>query len=454
MLLPFSFAFAVAWNFPEQVGAPADIPHLTYALFIATALSISALPIIAKILMDLNLYRSDLGVTIVAAAVFNDLLGWMVFAVILGLSGLGGGHALPIGQTLTLTLGFTAAMLTVIPWLLHRLLPWIQAYASWPGGVLGFALSGALFSAAFSEWMGIHAIFGSFLFGVALGHSSHLREHTRTTIDQFVSFIFAPLFFASIGLHVNFATHFNLTLTLLLFALSFSGKVIGSALGGRLGGLSWRHAWGAGFGMSAQGTMGIILGVLALQLGLITQELFVSLVVVALLTSLASGPLLQQALRLKKKRLFTDFLDPTGFVGVRPGSHREETIRDLIEQIAPNTGLPSETIAQAVLARERLMATGIGNAVAVPHARLDPLRKPLLAIGLYPQGVDFDAPDGQPAQIICLILTPKDDSGAQLEILADIAATLRDELLREKLLVCDSYTAFLAQIRTFSKRSE
>ena len=88
-------------------------------------------------------------------------------------------------------------MLTVIPWLIDRALPWIQAYTSWPAGVLSFALSLCLFSAAFTEWIGIHAIFGSFLAGVALGHSSHLRERTRTTLEQFISFIFAPLFFAS-----------------------------------------------------------------------------------------------------------------------------------------------------------------------------------------------------------------------------------------------------------------
>ncbi|HDR47119.1 MAG TPA: hypothetical protein ENN94_05390, partial [Geoalkalibacter subterraneus] len=97
MLLPFSFGFAAAWWTPGLVGYQAPAPPLPFALFMATALSISALPIIAKILMDLNIYRSDLGVTIIAAAVFNDLLGWLVFAVILGM--IGAGHGMPLAHT-------------------------------------------------------------------------------------------------------------------------------------------------------------------------------------------------------------------------------------------------------------------------------------------------------------------------------------------------------------------
>lgn len=447
MLLPFSLGFAVAWWAPTLVGYQPGVPLLAFALFIATALSISALPIIAKILMDLNIYRSDLGVTVVAAAVLNDLLGWLVFAVVLGMVG-GTGHGLSLGHTLWLTVAFTAAMLTVVPWGIHRLLPWIQAYTSWPGGVLGFALSFCLFAAAFTEWIGIHAIFGSFLAGVALGHSTHLRERTRATIDQFVSFIFAPLFFASIGLRVNFVTHFDLQLTLTVLVLAFSGKVLGSALGARFGGLPWRESWGAGFGMSAQGTMGIILGVLALQFGLIGQQVFVSLVIMALITSLISGPMLQQILRLKKPRRFIDHLDFQSFINRLHGTTRREVIEELAEVLAKTTGRDKQEVVAAVLAREEIMATGIGKGVAVPHARLPGLNGPLVGLGLSVAGVDFDAPDGEPARVICLILTPQHDNGAQLEILADVAGTFKDAEMCERVFRLNNYTEFLALVKS------
>jgi Kef-type K+ transport system membrane component KefB/mannitol/fructose-specific phosphotransferase system IIA component (Ntr-type) len=446
MLLPFCLGFSAAWWTPGLVGYQPPAPALPFALFMATALSISALPIIAKILMDLNIYRSDLGVTIIAAAVFNDLLGWLVFAVILGM--IGAGHGMPLEHTLWMTLAFTAAMLTIIPWCLHRVLPWIQAHTTWPGGVLGFALSICLVSAAFTEWIGIHAIFGSFLAGVALGHSSHLRERTRATIDQFISFIFAPLFFASIGLKVNFVENFNLLLTLTILILALSGKVIGSALGGRFGGLTRRDAIGVGFGMSAQGTMGIILGVLALQFGLISNEVFVSLVLMALVTSLVSGPMLQRILHLKKPRRFIDFLQPQGFITCLEATDRWEAIRELSRNAAPHASLDVGVISAAVLSRERLMATGIGEGVAVPHARLPGLSTPIVAIGLSPTGIEFDAPDGFPSHIICLILTPHNDNGAQLEILADIATTFKKPQLRDKTLTVNGFTEFLALVRS------
>lgn len=446
MLVPFSLGFAVVWWAPGVTGYQAGVNHLAYALFMATVLSISALPIIAKILMDLNIYRSDLGVTVIAAAIFNDLLGWLVFAVVLGLLGIGDG--MHLGHTLWLTFAFTAAMLTIIPWIIHRILPWIQAHTSWPGGVLGFALSFCLIAAAFTEWIGIHAIFGSFLAGVALGHSTHLRERTRTTIDQFVSFIFAPLFFASIGLKVNFVEHFDLLLTLTILGIALTGKVTGSALGGRFGGLPWRESLGIGFGMSAQGTMGIILGVLALKFGLINQQVFVSLVVMALVTSLVSGPMLQWILRLKKPRCFTDYLQTQSFVNHLEAADRWQVIHELSLVTAPLAGIDTAIITAAVRAREKMMPTGIGNGLAVPHARLPGLTAPLVAIGLSSPGIDFDAPDNSPAHVICLILTPLNDDNAQLEILADIATTFKVREIRDKVMNVAGFTEFLALVRS------
>lgn len=448
MALPFGLGFAAAWFVPEYLGAHPGSDPLTFALFMATALSITALPIIVKILMDLNIYRSDLGVTVVAAAVLNDLLGWIVFAIVLSMAGGGVSAHFTLGHTIALTLLFTAGMLTVVPWLIHRMLPWIQAYTTWPGGVLGFVLSLTLLCAAFTEWIGIHAIFGAFLAGVAIGQSKHLREQTRSIIEQFVSFIFAPLFFAGIGLHVSFSRHFDPVLTVCVLLLAVSGKIIGSTLGARAGGLGWREAWGIGCGMSAQGTMGIILGLLALKFGVISEHLFVALVVMALVTSLMSGPLMQRVLRLKKPRRFTDHLPARGFQRRLQGRTRPEVIAELAEGMAKSAGLSVAVITAAVLEREELMATGLGNSLAVPHARLPDLETPLVAVGLSEAGIDFEAPDGSLAHVIFLILTPQQDNGAQLEILADIAHSFKSEEVREKSRTVASYTEFLALVRS------
>jgi len=445
---PFAIGFGMAWWLPQQMGIAAGIDPLIFALFIATALSISALPVIAKTLMDLDLYRSDLGMMVIAAAVFNDLVGWIIFAVILGMLGTGGGHALSVAGTIWLTLGFALFMLTWGRALLHRALPWVHAHTSWPGGVLGFALALALVCAAFTEWIGVHAIFGSFLAGVALGDSSHLRQRTRATIAQFVSFIFAPLFFASIGLKVNFVAHFDLLLVVLVLVISCIGKVVGCGIGGRLAGMPSREAWALGFGLNARGAMEIILGMLALQYGVIDERLFVALVVMALVTSLMSGPAMQWLLRLKKPRRFLDFLRPKAFfVNLKAGC-RDEAIDELSLPLATALGLDPQLVATAVRERERLMATGLGSGLAVPHARLEGLAGPAVGLGISRAGIDFDAPDGRPANLIFLLLTPRDDDGSQLEILADIARTFRARDAREQALKATSFTEFVGLMRS------
>jgi Kef-type K+ transport system membrane component KefB len=300
--VPFTLGFIAAWLGPQTLGMEPAADPFVFALFIGTALSISALPVIAKTLMDLNLYRTELGMIVVAAAMFNDLIGWIIFAVILGMIGASADNGLTIGHTIWLILAYAALMLTIGRWLIHHSLRWVQHHSSWPGGILGFALSLALFGAAFTEWVGVHAVFGSFLVGIAIGDSSHLGEQTRAVINQFVSFIFAPLFFASIGLKTNFAVHFDWALTLIILIVACLGKVGGCSLAARLGGTDQRQAWAIGFAMNSRGAMEIILALSALQYSVIRERMFVALVVLALVTSLISGPMMQYILRRKKHR--------------------------------------------------------------------------------------------------------------------------------------------------------
>src|SRR5690606_7529436 len=122
-----------------------------------------------------------------------------VFALILGLMKQGGTSG-DVATTVVLTIVLAAGMLTLGQRIVRHVIPWLQAHTQGRSAVIGFAVSLSLACAALTEWIGIHAIFGSFLAGVALGTSHHLQERTRTMLDQFVSFVFAPIFFATIGL--------------------------------------------------------------------------------------------------------------------------------------------------------------------------------------------------------------------------------------------------------------
>jgi Kef-type K+ transport system membrane component KefB/mannitol/fructose-specific phosphotransferase system IIA component len=445
MAIPFAVGLAAAVLTPGAVGRHPQGDPAVFALFLATALAISALPVIAKTLMDLNLFRTDLGVTIISAAVINDLVGWIVFAVVLAM--IGGGFAAGaagVGTIVLLTLCFAAGMLTVVRWGVHRALPWIQAYTHWPGGVLSFSLAAALFAAALAEWIGVHAIFGAFLMGVAIGDSTHLRQQTRTTIEHFTSFFFAPLFFAGIGLKVDFLANFDPLLVLLILAIACAGKLLGCRLGARWAGLSERDAVAVSFAMNARGAMEIILGLLALERGVIDQRLFVALVVMALATTLLAGPMVQWSLGWKKPLPLAKLLNSRCFIRPLHAVTSSAAITELVRPACEALGGDPDAIESAVRRREAMMPTGVGNRIALPHARLPGLDAPLVAVGISERGVDFDAPDGLPAQVVFLILTPLDDGGAQLDVMARLARIFADSHCVERALETETFTEFVA----------
>lgn len=294
MIIPFFTGYGVAWYFPEWFNiAPGGDAHFLFALFLGTALSISALPVIARILMDMNLFKTNIGMIIIASAMFNDLVGWLFFSLILSLSGQNTNHV-SLGYTILYIVGFGLFMLTIGRIVLNRILPWVQTKLSWPGGVLAMCLGLCLLCAAFTESINIHAILGAFIAGIAIGDSVHLREQAREIIHQFVTNFFAPLFFVSIGLKVNFIENFDWLMVTVVMVLAYFGKVIGASIGARMGGMNKRQSLAIGFGLNARGAMEIILGTLALNAGLISQPVFVALVIMALVTSITAGPLMRR----------------------------------------------------------------------------------------------------------------------------------------------------------------
>ena len=452
MLAPFAIGFATAWLVPTWLGyKPVAAPHI-FALFLGTALSISALPVIARTLRDLDVFRTDLGMLIIASAVFQDLIGWMVFAIVLGSLG-GPGHAFSPGVTILLTLGFVVVMLAFGRRLFDRALPWVHAYSSWPSGMLALLLATAFLCAAFTEWIGVHAIFGAFIAGVVIGDSKHLRRKTVAVVDDFVASFFAPLFFAGIGLRVDFVRDFDVGLVVFVLVVASAGKIFGSTLGARAGGLGKRESWAVGFGMNARGAMEIILGVLALEAGIIGNRLFVALVVMAIITSIASGPLMQRALGRRTRRSLVGHLPARAFV-VLEATDRRGAIAELATVLAESTGIEAERIVDAAWRREQALSTALGDGVAAPHARIEGLSNPAVALGIARAGIDFDALDGKLVRIVILVATPVADESAQLELLADIAAKLADPATRAALVEAPNGTQALALLRSGPSAAE
>jgi Kef-type K+ transport system membrane component KefB/mannitol/fructose-specific phosphotransferase system IIA component (Ntr-type) len=428
----------------------------TLALLLGVALSISALPVIAKTLLDLGLFKSDIGLLVMAAAMIDDLVGWLALSLLLG----------PVrGSTVdvksfvrTVVLGgvFVVATILVgrrfIDAVLGRL---ARGGNAAPGRVLSLVIVLALLGATATHAIGLHGVFGGFVVGLAIGGSKRVNARTRTVVEDFVTNVFAPVFFASIGLRVDFVGSFDLRLCLLVLVLATIPKLVGCTLGSRFGSgpaggrFGWREATAIGFGMNARGAMGIILAEIARDAGLLKDQLFVALVVMALATSLMSGPAMKWLLyREEAEEDVVTLLRRGAFVSELHARTPSEAIGELVRSFGSLLTGRKRFARDAVLERELVAATGLGDEVAIPHAAVEGLDRPLLALGRAPGGIDFDAPDGRPARIVFLLLIPPNAYEEEVRILASIARSTYDALAREELAAAsgiDEVTRVLAQ---------
>ena len=289
--VPFASGIAVA----AAVGDAYAGPHAnreTFTLFLGVAMSISAIPVISRILLDLRMMDTTVGQVILAAAVVDDLVGWLVFGMLVASMGRGD-SGVPGAGRVALVLGFAVAAVTVGVVAMRRLLAAVQRTATTTGGVLSTCLAVAIGCGAIAETIGVHAVFGAFLAGVMIGGSGELAEPARRSVPDFVLYFFSPIFFAAVGVKVDFAAHLDPRLVAIMLVVAFVGKIGGCGLGALWGGLPGRQALAVGVGMNARGAMEIVLALLALQAGLIRESVFTALILVAIVTSMASGPLLR-----------------------------------------------------------------------------------------------------------------------------------------------------------------
>jgi mannitol/fructose-specific phosphotransferase system IIA component (Ntr-type) len=267
-----------------------------------------------------------------------------------------------------------------------------------------------------------------------VGDSPSLRERTRVVIHRFVTNVFAPVFFASLGLRVDFVRHFDARLCVLVFSIATVTKVLGCAFGARAGGLTWREASAVGFGLNARGAMGIILALLALDAGLLKEEVFVALVMMAIATSLLSGPAMNRLLYRAQEEDVVQLLRRGAFVPRLATTTASGAIDELVESLRPLLASHLEVARTAVKERELVAHTGLGDEVALPHAAVEGLTRPLLALGLAPGGIDFDAMDGKAAKIVFLLLMPPRAYEEEVRVLASISRSVFDEAARRELL--------------------
>jgi Kef-type K+ transport system membrane component KefB len=294
IVVPFVLGFSMVVLFPDLWMGHFHIETLLFATFMGTALSISALPVIVRILMDLDLMDTDMGIIITGAATINDLVGWSLFAFILSNFASESIINIPPYMTFIMVFLLFALMLTIGRTLAQGALKWLKSYMPWPGSFLGITAVLILMAAACAEAIGVHAVFGAFLVGLAFSQKLGKRDEAHEMVYQFVMYFFAPLYFVSIGLRANFVASFDLTLVVVVLLVACIGKVLGVTLGLRVSKMSWKQSAVVGFALNARGAMEMILVTVARDAGLIDDRLFVALIIMALVTSVLSGPIISR----------------------------------------------------------------------------------------------------------------------------------------------------------------
>jgi len=290
-LVPLVLGFLMCYVFPTVIGVT-DKDRFSTALFMGSILSLSANPVIARILMDMGLFKSEIGRTIMSATLVDDLVGWGLFAVILAEFG---PHATGQGQGAAIfgmVFVFIGGILLLGRFVLPRLMEWVHRNLPQPAGSISCIALLALLGAAGSEYLGLHSFLGAFVVGIAL--ADVYQEHPKAfeIIGDFSYAVFTPIFFVSMAIAADFVKGFDFWLVVLITVVAFVGKICGVFIGGKLAGMDNRQALAVGCGLNARGILGIVMAAAAYDAELIDLRLFVACVLMCVITTMAAGPAL------------------------------------------------------------------------------------------------------------------------------------------------------------------
>lgn len=296
ILCPFLLGSLLALYLYPRFSTAA-IPFTAFALFIGVSLSITAFPVLARILTDRRLHRTSLGIIALTCAAVNDVTAWCLLAFVVGVvqSQLGGAVL-----TTLLTLIYIAFMLFITRPLLMRFVEKVEAREDSDPQIMGVMSVSLLLSCLAAESIGIHAIFGAFLLGALVPHESRVARTLTEKLHDFVVIMLLPAFFALTGLRtqISLITGAAWVACLLIIAVAFVGKFGGATLAARFTGLGWRDSAALGILMNTRGLVELIVLNVGLDLKVISPQLFAMFVLMALVTTFATSPILDRLLAL------------------------------------------------------------------------------------------------------------------------------------------------------------
>lgn len=301
LTLPFAFGLAGGFVAPDALlGTGVDRP--VFALFLATALTISSLPVIAKILAELNLLRRNVGQLTLAVGMANDVIGWVLLGLIAGLASEG---SFDVGRLVRVVIGlvaFLGAAVLVGQRLFDAILRQMRRQGVGFGGWVTMMIVFALGLGAVTQWLKVEAVLGAFIAGILIGRSRYRSQEAEDQIEVITASFAAPIFFGLAGLRADFTALGDPTVAMwavIVFVIASISKFVGSMAGARVAGLSTREGIALGTALNARGALEIVIATVGLSLGVLNQRSYTIVVIMAIATSMAAAPIL--------RRLMTDW---------------------------------------------------------------------------------------------------------------------------------------------------
>ncbi|MFZ0043496.1 MAG: cation:proton antiporter [Solirubrobacteraceae bacterium] len=342
-----------------SVLAP-DTRFLAFAVFVGVSMSVTAFPVLARIISERRMLKTPLGTLALSAAAVDDVSAWVLIALAVAIAG--AGTAGDVIETIVLAAVFVAFMAIAVRPLLARAAVAYDELGRLPGTWLTIIFAGVLLSATLTDKIGVAVILGAFVMGLVMPRHAGLSQEVTQRVEDFVLTLLLPLYFAYTGLRTNVGLLGQgdlLLITLGLVAIAILGKFGGTLLAARTMSLPWRESSALATLMNTRGLTELIVLNIALDDGVISPALFTALVVMAIVTTLMTGPLMK-------------LIDPKNRFGTPPEEELAAAPRLEVEDVAP----PSKAILVAPQSDAALVPL---LSLAAPLARSEPPRELILA---------------------------------------------------------------------------
>jgi len=293
IICPFLLGVGLAWFIHDDYADP-NVRYSAFALFMGAAMSITAFPVLARILAERRLLRTRVGAITIACAAVDDVTAWCILAFVVAVT-----RASGLDSAITTTV-LAVGYILVVLWLVRPLVRRMAARVASPAGIPQNAVAAVLLLVFLSSWttelIGIHALFGAFLFGAVLPKEGGFARALIDKLEDLVLVVFLPLFFVFSGLRTEIRlidSAESWAVCGLIILIACIGKFGGSAVAARLTGLGWRESSALGILMNTRGLMELVVLNIGLDLGVISPTVFSMMVIMALVTTFATSPLIR-----------------------------------------------------------------------------------------------------------------------------------------------------------------